>query len=200
MSASPIAHINLVPRPIQKKRAQSRCTKRWSVVAAATIAFIGLPGIYIGGNAALSDSAIRSQIDMVHNQLKTNESAIPVLETKLNGLRAQLEVLELVDNRIDWRSVFSMLVQASGEEVRFTGIRATGGGVEGDQSIEIIINGIATTQTAARSYIVSLESLEIFDSVDLTSTTRREVNESEIIEFEVFAVVPSRTVPSGATP
>jgi len=200
MNTSPIVQINLVPRSIQSQRARTRCSLRWSIAVGATIVLVGLPGIYIGGNAALSDPAIGSQIELVNTQLTANESAIPLLETQLKGLQAQLEVLELVENRIDWRRVFSKLVQASGDEVRFTGISAEGGGVEGKESIKIRIDGISTTQTEARSYVVSLESLGIFDHVELTRTSRRDVNDVEVIEFEIFAAVPSRTTLEKATP
>lgn len=200
MSTSPIAQINLVPKSVQLKRIRSRYTLRWVVGIAATVAFVGLPGVYIGGNAALSDPAIGSQIDLVNSQLNANENAIPVLEVKLKGLQAQLEVLELVENRIDWRLVFSQLVLASGKEVRFTGISAQGGGVEGDQAIDIWIDGIATTQTAARSYVVSLEALGVFDHVELTRTARTDVGDIEVIEFQIAASVPSRTALPGATP
>lgn len=200
MNTSPIVQINLVPQTMQMNRVRTRCALRWVCVASATIAFVGLPGVYIGGNAALSDPAIASQIALVNTQFKANESAIPLIEAQRKGLEARLEVLELVENRIDWRQVFARLVDASGDEVRFTGIRAQGGGIEGDKGINIWIDGIATSQTAARSYIVSLEALGAFDQVELTRTTRRDVNDVEVIEFQIIASVTSRGGFNGAQP
>lgn len=200
MTDSPITTINLVPTSVLAMRARRRCTLRWGGAVVATLCLVGLPGVYIGGNAALSDPAINAQIEQVNHQLAVNEKMIPVLGSRLGALQSKLEVLELVENRIDWRMVFADIVRASEDDIRFTGISANGGGVEGLEAIGIRIDGLATTQTAARSFVVSLESLGMFDRVELTRTARREVSDIEVIEFQIVASVPSKAQASGATP
>jgi Tfp pilus assembly protein PilN len=192
--------VNLVPRAIRSARARYRCVVLWCGAAAAVIAVVGLPGVYIGGNAALSDPAIGAQIEQVGNQLTANQNAIPELQKQLAQLQAEQEVLDLVRNRIEWRTVFTQLVNASQSDVRFTGLIAEGGGVEGDQAISIRITGVASTQTAARSYVVALESLTLFDHLELTRTARRDINDQEVIEFEIVARVASSIVAQEVTP
>lgn len=200
MTSNSIALVNLVPSEAQQARARRRCVARWGGAFAATCVFVGIPGAYIGGNAALSDPAIDAQIEHVSSQLSVNESAIPELRQRLGQLQEKQQVLELVKNRIDWREVFGQFVEVSNDRVRFTSLSATGGGVEGDQPINIQIQGIAPTQTDARSFVVAIESLQLFDQIELARTARRDLDGQEVIEFQIFVRVGEDPVEPEVTP
>ena len=200
MSSKTIAFVNLVPESAQLARARRLCTSRWLGAFVATCALVGLPGLYIGGNAALSDPSINAQIEQVSTQLSSNQAAIPLLQKKLSNLQEKQQVLELVKNRIDWREVFAHFVEASGDRVRFTALSATGGGVEGTEPINLRVEGIAPSQTDARAYVVAIESLKLFDSIELTRTARRDFDDQEVIEFQIIARVGVTPNETGATP
>ncbi|CAN0583000.1 unnamed protein product, partial [Laminaria digitata] len=120
MKTSMIACVNLVPRSVQDSHLRSRYITRWCVGVVAVLSLVGLPGLYIGGNAVLSDPAIGTQIEQVHVQVASNRNAIPKLQQELVVLRAEQQVLDLVRNRIDWHQVFAQLMSASDGQVRFT--------------------------------------------------------------------------------
>ncbi|MFG0298404.1 MAG: PilN domain-containing protein [Phycisphaerales bacterium JB047] len=189
MSSTTIALVNLVPSEAQLARARRHCMGKWICAFAATCVLVGIPGAYIGGNAALSDPSIDAQIEHVSNQLGANEAAIPKLQARLGQLQEKEQVLELVKNRIDWRDVFAQFVVVSDDRVRFTALSALGAGVEGDQPISIQIQGIASTQTDARAFVVAVESLGLFDEIELARTARRDIDGQEVIEFQIFVRV-----------
>jgi len=200
MSGTPITFVNLIPVAAQKAHARRRCATRWLIAFSATSVFVGLPGLYIGGNTALSDSSIGTQIEMVSNQLSLNKATIPLLQLQLTQLQEKQEVLELVENRIDWGDIFGRFVSASSDLVRFSRLSATGGGVEGDEPIVIEIEGVASSQTDARAFVVSIESLELFDQVELARTARRDIGGHELIEFLIIVRVGEATPATGVNP
>lgn len=200
MTHDSIPLVNLVPKPVIYRRQRRRLIVRWCGAVAATFFVAGLPGLYIGGNAALSDPLMGAQIERVRNQLETNKTELPRLRASITELEDKLRVLNLVRNRIDWRVVFDRVVSASDDRVRLTGLMASGGGIEGKEPISIRIDGIATTQTATRAYVVSLESLKLFDRVELQRTSRKDVDEIEIIEFQIIADIGEADLSAGGAP
>lgn len=200
MTNTPIPNVNLVPRSWRSARLRSRYIKNWTVAAAATTVFLGLPGLYIGGNATLSDPSINAQIEQVSTQLDANRSAIPQLREQLAQLQARQQVLTLVESRIDWRDVFAQFVSVSKDRVRFIALRATGGGVDATGAIEVRVEAIAPSQTDARAFVVDVESLRLFDEVELTRTLRREIERQEVIEFEIVARISPVTTAQEPTP
>ena len=181
--------VNLVPVECSRKRQLTMWVRRWALAAMTTAFVIGIPGLYIGGSAVLTDSGISGQIEDANLKYTQNQQSIPLLQEKLGLLKAEQEVLSLVKNRIEWREVFGVLVESAGNEVRFRRLSAIGGGVEGASLIELSIEGLAVSQTVARAYIVDLENSEIFDRVELAETRREQVGEHELIGFQVLITI-----------
>ncbi len=181
--------VNLIPQEHAHQRQCRRWMSWWGVAIVSTATVIGIPGVYIGGSAALIDPGISDQIAEANMEYARHQQAIPVLRAQLAELAAEQEVLELVENRIEWRTVFAVLIETAQSDVRFHRISASGGGIEGDSPIRIYIEGLAPTQTIARGYVVDLEGVNIFDSVELIETTREQMNDVELIRFRVEITV-----------
>ncbi len=137
------------------------------------------------------------QIDRVRSQLGANEAEIPRLQKRIAVLEEKKQTLDLVRNKISWQDLFAHIVSVSHDEIHFTSLFAEGGGVEGDEPIRVQVVGVALSQTDARSYVVELESLGVFDRVELLRTSRQELSEQDIIEFHIEAVVGEN---GGGTP
>ncbi len=192
-----IPYVNLLPLRERRARIRRKMLMRWSAAVVITLACVGIPGIYLGGNAALSDPMIGVQIDRVRSQLGANEAEIPRLQKRIAVLEEKKQTLDLVRNKISWQDLFAHIVSVSHDEIHFTSLFAEGGGVEGDEPIRVQVVGVALSQTDARSYVVELESLGIFDRVELLRTSRQELSEQDIIEFHIEAVVGEN---GGGTP
>lgn len=199
MTDCTIANVNLVPNTWRSARLRTRYIKNWALAASATTLLVGLPGLYIGGNATLSDPSINAQIEQVSAQLSTNRSTIPELKKQLAQLQERQQVLALVESRIDWRDVFAQFVAVSKDRVRFVAIRATGAGVDATGPIEVQVEAIAPSQTDARAFVVAIESLKLFDEINLTRTQRREIEQQEVIEFQVVARISPASTPQEPT-
>lgn len=193
MNKNTLPYVNLIPKDHIHHRYQSIWIGRWICAIVLTALIIGIPGLYIGGSAALTDSGMSGQIEDANQQYEANHQAIPLLQTRLELLAAEREVLDLVENRIEWGDVFSLLIGSAGNDVRFRRLNATGGGVEGNEPIELIIDALAPSQTIARSYVVGLENTGVFDSVVLVNTRREQVEEFELIAFQVLITIESGT-------
>jgi Tfp pilus assembly protein PilN len=183
-------HVNLIPQAWITQRHQKRCIRQWVFAMVATTVLVGLPGLYIGGNAAFTDSGMSENISQANIEFEQHQQAIPLLRERLRILHSEKEVLELVENRIDWREVFGVLVDAANDEVRFTRIIANGGGVDGRENgentpIEVVLEGLAETQTTARAFLVNIEDTGLFDDVELVETMREEINDFELIRFRI---------------
>jgi Tfp pilus assembly protein PilN len=184
-----IPQINLVPVRIRQQRHHRTLIARWFGVVCVASVIVGIPGVYLGGNAALSDPMMGAQIERVRGQLSANQSEIPRLQARIGVLEEKRKTLDLVRNRIDWQELFAQVVSASDHQIHFTGIQASGGGIEGTNPIHVNMVGIATTQTEARSFVVNLEALGLFDHVELIRTNRQDLQDQEIIEFQIQAYI-----------
>lgn len=191
MKHDSIPIVNLIPIQRIAQRQQSRLVQKWLVLVVLTTLVIALPAVYIGGSVALSDSGMGDQIEDANLEFETHQQAIPVLQRKLALLSAKQEVQHLIKNRIEWPDVFQVLTNAAGDNVRFVRISASGGGVEGNELIEISLQCLAVSQTVARGYMVDLESTHIFDSVELVDTTREEIEDIDLVRFNVMIRVKS---------
>jgi len=189
MSISAVPIVNLIPDKHIYQRRRAQWISRWIAVIAVTAIIVGIPGVYIGGSAVLTDSGMSIQIEQANLEYARYQQEIPVLRAQLNQLAAEQEVHDFVKNRIEWRDVFSVLVNSSNNDVRFRRISASGGGIEGDQPILISVDGIAPNQTVARAYVVDLENSAIFDSVELIETSREKFNDVELIRFRISLTV-----------
>ena len=181
--------LNLIPSEVRSKRLVHRSIRRWVSIIVCVAFFVGSPGVYIGGSAALTDSGMIYQIEQARQKYEADQVSIPVLRAKLSALEAEEDTNEIVKNRVNWSGLFDLLRNAAGEEIRFTRLSVIGGGVSGDHDIEIQIVGFSTSQTNARSYLLDLEQMEIFDFVELTDTRREIIQDHELIRFELLLKV-----------
>ncbi len=197
MTHDTLPRINLIPVAQRRARQRSLWVSRWTGMVSLTAVLIGVPGLYIGGSAAFTDSGMNAQIQDARAEVVSHQQVIPQLQARLRQLSAEQEVLDLVKNRVDWRDVFDLLVKAAGGQTRFTSLRATGGGVDGSDPIEIMVGGIAPSQTGAREYVVALESTGVFDRVELIDTARQRVGDSEMITFRLRITVRGKGARTG---
>ncbi|MBL4699396.1 MAG: hypothetical protein JKX70_11250 [Phycisphaerales bacterium] len=189
MITDPYPQVNLIPIAQIERRQRTRWIGRWIGAVVSTAFVIGIPGVYVGGHAVFTDSGMSGQIENANLEYTNYQQQIPILQSKLMLIKEQSEVLALVKNRLEWRDVFKVLIDAAGNDVRFRRLSAVGGGVEGDSDIEIYLEAMAPSQTIARGYIVELENAQIFDSIELTETRRIQIEQVEIIRFHVVIKV-----------
>lgn len=189
--------VNLVPKECVDQRHRAEWITRWMYSVVVTAFVIGIPGVYIGGSATLTDSGMSGQIEQANLEYAQNQLDIPVLRARLGKLENEREVLDLVRNRINWRDVFGVLVEAAGGEVRFRELSTTGGGIDGADPIQINIEGLAASQTAARAYVVGLEHSALFDLVELIETRREQIDEHELIGFRILITINGTGVTLG---
>ena len=191
MINDPYPQVNLIPIEQIEHRQQSRWIGRWIGAVVSTAFVIGIPGVYVGGHAVFTESGMSGQIENANLEYANYQQQIPALQSQLKIINEQSEVLALVKNRLEWRDVFKVLIDAAGNDIRFHKLSAVGGGVEGDSDIEIYLEAMAPSQTIARGYIVELENAQIFDSIELTETRRIQIEQVEIIQFHVVIKVLS---------
>jgi|GEM_PF-5504662 len=184
-----VPFINLIPEKRVVVRHKKMLTKRWIIGSVLTGIFVGLPGLYIGGSAVFTDSGITEQIDDAKVQYANHQQKIPQLNEQVRLLLAEKEVHDLIKNRVEWQKVFTVLVSASEENVRFRRLSAIGGGVEGTNPIEINLEGLVESQTEARAYVVRLEQAQVFDSVSLVETMRESFGEIELVKFRILITI-----------
>ena len=186
--------INLIPQTHTNNRWRTLWIHRWILYATIVTFVIGFPGIYIGASAAFTDSGMSAQIDQIKQENQKHQQAIPPLQKKIKHFSAEQEVFDLIQNRIDWRDVFSVLIDTAGNNIRFRKLNALGGGSDGTSPIQIEIEGLASSQTGVRNYVVKLEATKIFDTIELAATNRALFNDVELIRFKILITVTSHTM------
>ncbi|MGV6814678.1 MAG: PilN domain-containing protein [Phycisphaerales bacterium] len=182
-SAMPI--LNLIPEDVRNHRTKQIWIRRWVTTIICVLFFVGMPGAYIGASVVLTDPGMNLQIEKVRQKYEKDQAAIPLLRAQLTQNELKESTNAIVERRVDWSQLIDMLKQAAGQEIRFSRLSILGAGLAEDQDIELGIIGYATSQTSARSYLLQLEQMGIFDFVELNDTSREIISEHELIKFEI---------------
>ena len=181
--------LNLIPEEVRIYRAKQIYMRRWITAIICVLFFVGMPGAYIGASAVLTDPGMSLQIEKVREKYEKDQAAIPVLRAQLAKNELMESTNAIVERRVDWSQLIDLLKQAAGQEIRFSSLSILGAGLAEDQDIELGIVGYATSQTSARSYLLQLEQMGIFDFVELSDTSRETISDHELIKFEVLLKV-----------
>ena len=186
--------INLVPQRYTQVRWKAIWIRRWLYSVVGTMLIIGIPGIYIGLRASLTTPEISEHIEHVKQDNAKYQQTIPLLQRDIKYFTIEQRTYDLIDSRIDWRSVFSLLISRAENRIRFQRLHATGGGLDGKSPILIELEGLAPSQTSIRDYVVDLENADIFDTIDLLSTERKNINQVDLISFKIAITITSTTI------
>lgn len=186
---SPMPTLNLIPEEVRVRRAKQIWIRRWISVIVCVLFFVGMPGAYIGGSAVLRDPEINLQIENVRDKYEKDQAQIPVLRAQLTKAEMQESTNAVVERRVNWSQLLDLLKQSAGDDIRFSRLSILGAGIAEDQDIEIGLVGYATSQTTARSYLLKLEHLGVFDFVELSDTSRETIVDHELIKFEAVLKV-----------
>lgn len=192
--------INLLPaeRLIRQKR--SAAMFRWATVCVLTMMIC----VVVSG-AVLLDGSDRSNILIVRSsdqraQISATTKNNELLMKEIKSLAAQAESVSMLDRRVDWRGIIEGIAIASENTVQFTQIRCESKSAEQLDRVEIVTHGLAETQGVARSFVVALERVGLFDQVVLENTNRFELDGSDYIRFQIKLIIDPALAAKGGHP
>ncbi|MCA9303859.1 MAG: hypothetical protein KC996_07045 [Phycisphaerales bacterium] len=181
--------INLMPVDRLNRQKRSIALYRWAACSVLTLIVCGaLSGaMLLVGDDRSSILLVRAgeQRVQIGTTTKNNENLVK----EIKSLTAQAESVSMLDRRINWRGIFEGIAAASENRVFFMQIRCDTQTNESLDRVEIVTNGFAESQGIARSFVVSLERVGLFDQVVLENTGRVEFKGTDYISFQIRLVV-----------
>jgi len=192
--------INLLPIERISRQKRSVALFRW-----VTVCVLGMVICGVLSGAMLLDRSDRSSILMVRAgeqraQIGATTKSNEGLMKEIKLLAAQAESVSMLDRRVDWRGIIEGIAIASENQVRFTQIRCVSESADPLDRVEIVTDGIAETQGVARSFVVSLERIGLFDQVVLENTNRFELDGSDYIRFQIKLIIDPSIAAKGGNP
>lgn len=192
--------INLLPFERIARQKRSVALFRWATVCVLAMVICG-----VLSGAMLLDRSDRSNILMVRAgeqraQIGATTKSNEGLMKEIKLLAAQAESVSMLDRRVDWRGIIEGIAIASENQVRFTQIRCVSESAEPLDRVEIVTDGLAETQGVARSFVVSLERIGLFDQVVLENTNRFEIDGSDYIRFQIKLIIDPSLAAKGGHP
>jgi|GEM_PF-2597453 len=183
--SDPVPTINLIPLPRRIRRARRLATGRWLLacgfVALASLAPAGAMGMASGSRSdGVGDRVARAERAIA--QLKAEE---PVLKKQLAELQKTDTILRVIEDRPVWLPLLGALSSASGA-ARFERIEAEMSDGP-DRTVSVQFSALVPTQTDGRDFVLRLESLGVFDSVMLRSSTRVGLAGADVVRCDITA-------------
>lgn len=187
-----LGSVNLLPAERRMRRVLRSAWRRWSVA-------VGLLAVVAVGPAATSAWAaddpaneLRARSERAARTLRELEAEGPRLRAQLADMLRRDSVLDLMDDRPDWRPVLAAVAEAGG------GARFERVDCELDRSgptITIRMIGMVESMGQTRDLVLSFERLGVFDSVTLVGSSKVGLVNRDVVRFEIKAVTRVRTAP-----
>lgn len=181
----PTPDFNLLPLPRRVKRAQRRAMCRW-VIGCAVVAMVSI------APAAATAMAEKSDSEEMATRIARAERAIAQMKkeeiearTTIARLQSRSALLTVVGDRPDWRPLLHTIA-AAGDDARFERIDARFAR-DSTGEVQVSMMVLLGSQTEARSFVLRLEDLGVFDTVMLRSTSS--VMDTGMVRCEVLATV-----------
>lgn len=175
--------INLAPESWRRWRAQTRRLRTWAVALSVmwTLAGSGTAIVRLGMSGEDQEHSTRLA------DLHQAEAALQERIAEVNRLRTALSRQRALGEHPDWSVLFTAISRSAEDRVgvRRIEIETVGRAVPEGALGVVRITGVAWTQSDASAFVIALDELGVFGSVDLQSIVRERMQQAEGVAFTV---------------
>jgi Tfp pilus assembly protein PilN len=188
--------LNLIPQARIDRRKRYNAIRRWGTLCAISAFVCSLPLIAIHIAPEVTQSMVFKSVEQNQNRIKTSVQSNDALKKRLSALTIRNESVAMLERRVEWGGIFRAISVASDDKVWLKEINC-GSDDENEERIVIDVTGFALTQGDARTFVVSLENLGLFDAVVLSETSRVMFYEQDRVQFMMSLILDPELVEKG---
>lgn len=186
--------INLMPHRLLARRRAARLAQRWRAAAAAYVALALAVGFgYVEARPA-SDPVEPEQIERTDSLLESAQSRVQRARDSVDQTSRLVEALAVFEHRPRWSGLLTVIARSAGEDLVLETCSLgpevqRGPRSNGEEALVLRVAGLAESQTRVSGLALELELLGIFDEVSIVETRRRDLQDRQVVSFEVRCLI-----------
>jgi Tfp pilus assembly protein PilN len=200
-----MADVNLIPPARIARRQRKARIRLWTVVAG--IYLIALTALALLAHVFLSDTddSVFEELAFTAQRIEGYNTKISELQKKLATTKAELEASQVIRCQPDWTKLLVLVGDALQEQVVLKDCQLVAASKKSENAIHsgqdfnssspsaflaerqyhLELSGFGRTQTSVSQFVLRLEQMQMFDSVELISSRRQSFLNSEAVSFNI---------------
>lgn len=180
--------VNLIPETRLLAQKCRRRVRAWIGTVAISVGFVCAVSVWSLVSLVDRGGAERLELADLSNRTKDLQAELDEKHRALVNANARLRATLKVTLEPDWSELMAVLASALNEDTvlesfRLVPVDASEGGSDARPTYIVMLTGLARHQEGVSSYVLSLEDLSLFEQVTLKESSRRSVNDDEVVVF-----------------
>ena len=197
--------VNLIPPArIERKRRRSKI-RLWTAICGTYL--IVLTALALSAHAFWrdTDDSVIEELAFTTQRIEGYNTTISELQKKLASIKAELEAGRVISCQPDWTKLFVLVGDELKEDVvlkdcQLIATSKKSGNVANsvqnanasspsvflaERQFALELSGFSRTQTSVSQFVLRLEQMEMFDSVELVNSRRQSFLDNEAVTFNI---------------
>ena len=197
--------VNLFPpaRIVRKQRKSK--IRLWTVICGMYLLSLTALGLSAHAFWRDTDESVIEDIAFTAQRIEGYNAMISELQEKLIIIQAELEAKKIIEYQPDWTKLLVLVGHELQEEIVLKECqlvaagKSSGNTKNGAQNVicsspdvflaerqyTLELNGFGRTQTSASQFVLRLEQMEMFDTVELVNSRRQNFMDGEAVVFKI---------------
>lgn len=188
--------VNLIPPArIARKRRNSKI-RLWTAICGTYL--IVLTALALSAHAFWrdTDDSVIDELAFTNERIEGYNTSIRELQKQLASIQSELEAARVINCQPDWMKLFVLVGDELKEDVVLKNCQLTAtsrknekslspGAFLADRQFRLELSGFGRTQTSVSQFVLRLEQMEMFDSVELVNSRRQSFLNNEAVTFNI---------------
>lgn len=194
---------NLLPHTRTTERKKLSAIRTWTCVLTTLILLVVIPSAMFSIHLRASKPENTDHVARFATDLVELRASIPAMKKELAQLEADSRAQQLAQTRIHWPTVLDHLESITSNSVRIHTFNASVMSQAEIPYIEFSIQAHTRTLSEAREYLVSLESTQLFDELEMLDSRKQSGAEDAPVNSTIRTRIKAQSNPAltaGVTP
>lgn len=194
---------NLLPHTRTIERKKLSAIRNWSFALTTLVLLVIIPSGMFSIHLRASEPSNTDHVTRFATDLVELRSSIPSMKKELAQLEADSRAQQLAQTRIHWPTVLNHLESITSSAVRIHSFNASVMPQAETPYIEFTLQTHTRTLSEAREYLVSLESTDLFDEIEMMESRKQSGAEDAPVNSTIRTRIKAQSSPAltaGVTP
>jgi len=197
--------VNLIPPARIARRQRNSKIRLWTAICGTYLILLTALALSAHAFARDTDDSVIEELAFTNERIEGYKTRVSDLQKKLASLKAELEAGQVISCQPDWTRLFVLIGDELKNDVVLKNCqltatnKASGNAADraqevsasspsaflADRQFTLELSGFGRTQTSVAQFVLRLERMEMFDSVELVNSRRQSFLDNEAVTFNI---------------
>ncbi|MBN2314392.1 MAG: PilN domain-containing protein [Sedimentisphaerales bacterium] len=188
--------VNLIPPArIARKRRNSKI-RLWTVICGTYLILLGALALSAQAFWRDTDDSVINELAFTNERIEGYNISISELQKKLASIKSEVEAARVISCQPDWMKLFVLIGDELKEDVVLKNCQLIATSTKNenssspsaflaDRQFRLELSGFGRTQMSVSQFVLRLEQMAVFDSVELVNSRRQSFLNNEAVTFNI---------------